>query len=310
MDPRLRRGPEAGRAQEPVDRITALYCLACACFTALFHARIPGAAWVGGLYLAAAPAAWFLPARLRRTDHSCLRFAADWYPVFCFTPFYLSTARLNQGSPVPLLDPRLADVDRALFGDLLCHRFTRLLPARGFAETMAFFYFSYYLMIPGVGLWLWLRDRRRFRPFLHCVAACFYFFYLFFALAPSQGPQFYLHYGRIHWDGFFFGPMLTALLSGTESPTGAFPSSHVGIALVVTFHAWRSRRLLGAFMTLLFAGLCSAILYGAPHYCIDLPFGLLVGSIFAAVHARREGRSAVAFRGGGQKNVGSTLKED
>jgi membrane-associated phospholipid phosphatase len=145
---------------------------------------------------------------------------------------------------------------------------------------MAFFYFSYYLMIPGMGLFLWFRKKERFSHFVFTSALCFYFFYWLFSLIPSAGPQYYLYEGFIEWKGVFFGPLLTHLLQAVECPTGAFPSSHVGVALIVCGFAWRQGRRPGLLLLILLTGLAASILYGGPHYFLDLPCGLAVGFVF------------------------------
>jgi hypothetical protein len=171
-------------------------------------------------------------------------------------------------------------MDSVLFGRPFCALFSEAYPHTLFAEVMAFFYLSYYLIIPGMGLLLWFRKRPAFEPFLFQVALCFYFFYGVFSLFPSAGPQYHLYDGAIAWDGVFFGPVLTELLLALEVPTGAFPSSHVGLALIVFFTTLRHQAWAGLPMAILLTGLCAAILYGGPHYFLDLPCGLAVGAVF------------------------------
>lgn len=270
----------------PVDLITTGYLLLAAGMAAAWHERLPDAFWLAPLLLAAALAALFVPSLLRRREQGLGRFISAWYPVLAFTFLYLNTSLLNSASPIPPIDAWLAGIDEALFGSPLCDRFSSACPHPVFGEAMAFFYFSYYLMIPGLGLFLWFRVRRLFDSFIFTSALCFYFFYLVFSLLPSAGPQFYLREGALQWQGFLFGPLLTTILENVEVPTGAFPSSHVGVALIVTCFAWRGSRPLGALFTVLLAGLCLAILYGGPHYFLDLPCGLAVGAVFylAAPH--------------------------
>ncbi|MHC4942397.1 MAG: phosphatase PAP2 family protein [Planctomycetota bacterium] len=268
----------------PIDLITCVYLLASGCLAGLWGKSVPGALWLCPLFIAGGLATLVFPPLLRGSRSSLLHFLADWYPIFGFTFFYLSTGLLNQGSPIPCLDPWLAEWDRALFGRIFCEGFSEAFSTRVFAEIMAFFYFSYYFMIPGLGLVLWFRDRLLFRRFLFCTALGFYFFYLLFSILPSYGPQFHVNHGAIFWDGYLFGPLLTGLLLGIEMPTGAFPSSHVGVSVVVTVFAWRHSRRLGALAAILLAGLSLSILYGGPHYFIDLPCGIALGLCFLLLH--------------------------
>jgi hypothetical protein len=266
--------------RKPIDVITSAYLLLAAGLAAAWHARLPDAFWLAPLLLASAVAVLFLPPYLRRTGNAFACFVAAGYPVVAFTFLYLGTSLFNAASPIPSLDPWLAGIDDNLFGGSLCDRFSAAYPHPVFAEIMAFFYFSYYLMIPGLGLLLWFRVRPLFDSFVFTTALCFYFFYLVFSLFPSAGPQFHLRGGALHWEGYLFGPLLTTILQNVEVPTGAFPSSHVGVALIATCFAWRTSRGLGGLFTVLCTGLSLAILYGGPHYFLDLPCGLAVGAFF------------------------------
>ncbi len=296
----------------PVDLITGLYLAMSGILALAWWGRLDGHRWLIPLYFAGAVLTLTAPPYLRRLHRPFGRFLSAWYPILCLTFFYTSTALLNPASPVPALDPWLADVDTILFGRPVCEAFSERFPGAFFAELMAFFYFSYYFMIPGIALWLWIKNRSLFQEFVFCVALCFYFFYLVFSLLPASGPQYYLYGGKLIWNGILFGPLLTGLLESVEVPTGAFPSSHVGIALVVTVFAWRHHRLLGGLMAGLSTGLAAAILYGGPHYFIDLPLGLAVGAAFlllagpcarwieAHLVAKTEGKKAVARTSAGK----------
>jgi hypothetical protein len=293
----------------PLDLITCIYMLVSGCLAGLWGRSVPGAAWICPLFIAGGLASLWLPPLLRRSGHPLLIFLAAWYPVPALAFFYLSTARLNQGSPVPVLDPWLADWERDFFGGLVCERFSETCSSTLFAEIMAFFYYSYYIMIPGLGLLLWFRNKRLFPEFIFCTAMGFYVFYLIFAIAPSHGPQFHVNQGAILWDGHFFGPLLTNLLSRIEVPTGAFPSSHVGMAVVVTAFAWRHHRGLGLIAALLTAGLSAAILYGAPHYFLDLPCGIALGLVYLIAYgplARKLGNRSWALIYGSEIEKGET----
>lgn len=273
-------------AIRPVDLITVIYLLLSGSLAVLFlyPAEAGGSiALVHGLAALAIPLAC---RALNRPERPWRTAVLEWYPPFIFTLFYLETAAINQGSPFPSLDPWLAASDRFLFDDTLSSALPALVPDLWFAEVMAFFYFSYYLLVPGVGLYLWIRQRSVFREYVLTVAACFYFCYLLFCLFPSGGPQFHIEGGRIVWEGCFFGPMLTEMLSRNEVATGAFPSSHVAVSLIALAFVWRSRSLVRFLVAVLFAGLFLSTVYGGPHYALDLPAGLAVGWFFLAAVPR------------------------
>ncbi len=264
----------------PVDKITCLYLIASGALASAWNSGLDKAELLIPLFFGGAILTALVPPMLRRIDRPWSVFLSAWYPVLCWTFFYKSTALLNKASPIPSLDPWLAKMDERFFSTPFCDLFSEALPQPGFAEAMAFFYSSYYIMIPGVGLWLWIRNRTLFFDFIFTTGFSFYLYYLLFSILPSAGPQYFLAGGEIRWEGWFFGPLLTDLLMAVECPTGAFPSSHVGIALVVTVFAWRSMRFAGTVLAFLSSGLAAAILYGGPHYFLDLPCGIATGVVF------------------------------
>lgn len=268
------------RGLEPIDLITGLYLLASGSLAVAWYDGLDQYQWLAWVFILGALVVFTLPPWLRKKDKAWSRALAAWYPVLSFTLFYLSTAPLNQASPLPSLDPWLEEMDVRLFNEPFCHLFSRNVSSPIFAEAMAFFYFSYYALLPGLSVYLWIRNRRLFYSFVFCTGLCFYVFFLFFSIVPSGGPQFHIHGGSIHWNGTFFGPLLTAILLELESSTGAFPSSHVGITLIVTAFAFRQHRALGWVLALFLTGLAAATQYGGPHYFIDLPCGAAVGFLF------------------------------
>jgi len=265
---------------KPLDLITGSYILIASVLAFLWIGLVQSA-----IILCCAFLIFLIPPLLRRLNNPISVFISDIYPMPLFAFLYIQTATFNQKSPVPLLDEHIAGIDQDLFGMQFCDLFSSAFPSLFFSEAMAFFYFSYYLMIPGVGFLLWIKNRVLYRSFIFTTALCFYFFYLVFSILPSEGPQFYLREGVILWKGYFFAPILNDILNALEVPTGAFPSSHVGIALIVTVFAWRFNKVLGVILTVLTSGLCAAVLYGGPHYFIDLPCGLVVGVIFILIAA-------------------------
>ncbi len=270
----------------PVDVITVLYLLASGTLAALFLHPSSLGMQLALLHAAAALLLPFFVGTLRKPGGKWKAFLLDWYPVLVFYFLYEETALINVGSPFGPIDHWLSHSDDLIFGVQLSEAFPEALSALWFQEAMAASYFSYYLLIPGGGLYLWLRNRKTFPFFIFTVSACFYFCFILFIILPAGGPQQYLRLGHIHWDGIVFGPILTGMLGALECDTGAFPSSHIAIAFIVTFFVWREGGKIRYLFALLFTGLFFATVYGGPHYGIDIPAGLVTGVFFLAI-ARR-----------------------
>lgn len=270
----------------PVDLISIFYLLVSGILAAVFlFPSITGGlvALAHGAVVIALP---FCLRALGQESKGWKNFVREWYPAAFFFALYAETALINSGSPVSSLDPWLSGIDDAVFGAQLSEAFPVAVPMTWFQEWMAFSYCSYYVLIPGGGLYIWLKNRRAFSDFLFTTAACFYFCYIVFIIFPAGGPQMYLHDGVIHWDGVFFGPLLTAMLGTLESDTGAFPSSHIAISLIVVVSVWRLKGGLRYLFVLVFIGLFLATVYGGPHYAIDLPAGVAVGILFLLAGGR------------------------
>ncbi len=282
----------APSAIRPVDLLTVVYLLLSGFLAALFLHPEQAGGWIALGHGTAALVLPFCYRALSGSDRRWKRALLEWYPFLLFSLFYLETGIINPGSPIPCIDPWLTGTDRFLFDETLSTAIPALLPQLWFREVMAFFYFSYYILIPGMGLVVWLRAKSLFSEYVLTVAACFYFCYLLFCLVPSAGPQFHLQGGRIVWEGYIFGPLLTEVLQSFEKATGAFPSSHVAVSLIALVFGWRLLSAVRYPLLVLFSGLFVSTVYGGPHYAIDLPAGLLVGWVFLVVVPRSGGDGA------------------
>ena len=105
----------------------------------------------------------------------------------------------------------------------------------------------------------------------------------------AVGDYFYRPTERIAspgWqDGFFYHLVEGAHQAG-ERPTAAFPSSHVGITVVILLLAWNAQTrqqrlfwLLLPFAVLMFF----ATVYIQAHYVVDVVAGLFCGVLFYSV---------------------------
>ncbi len=243
------------------------------------------------LLTGAALTARYLP---RWWDHPVARFLRWWYPVilmfFCFTAVGWMIHIIRPA----FIDPLLIDLERALFGVMwtpLLQRFAHPL----LTEVMYFFYTSYYFLIPGLGLPLYLAWRRRgiaergpqFREYMLAVTLTFWVCYLHFLVTPGAGPVF--------WAGYP-GPVLTLqggpitafeqwLFERGAIVGGAFPSSHVAVAFVIAIYALRYR-VAGWFFAPVAVGLSSSTMYSGYHYGVDVVWGIVVAVVMAAAVPR------------------------
>ena len=97
---------------------------------------------------------------------------------------------------------------------------------------------------------------------------------------PAVGPQFYFPfpYNQIEAHGIF-GKLIKFIQENAEVPTGAFPSSHVGIMFVLLIQLYKYHRIL-FFIYLPFTILLYfSTVYIKAHYFVDVAAGI-VSAIF------------------------------
>ena len=110
------------------------------------------------------------------------------------------------------------------------------------------------------------------------VAFSLLFFYFIFALFPSAGPQFYFDLPKrtVPTNGYIFQDIMHAIQAGAEQPTGAFPSSHVGVTIAILILARKRLPLFFKICIPLSIILVLSTVFIKAHYAVDALFGLLI----------------------------------
>lgn len=212
--------------------------------------------------------------------------------------WYPDTYEFN--SVLPNLDHIFARWDQAWFGCQPALELSKHCPWGWLSEAVNLGYFSYYPMILVVMLFFFLCRYERYERASFIVMCSFFIYYLVYIFLPVAGPQFYFQAVGTEWieEGIFpalgtyfhtHTDMLPApgdasglfyrLVGHTqemgERPTAAFPSSHIGITLILLYLVYpQNRRLF--FILLPFAVLLSlATVYIQAHYLVDALAGVL-----------------------------------
>ena len=215
-----------------------------------------------------------------------------WYPdTYEFNRLFLN------------LDHVFAGWEQALFGCQPALVFSQLMPSAWLSEPLCLGYVSYYPMIGAVAFYYLIQRPRQFTYSAFVILASFFLFYIIFIFLPVAGPQFYYeavgteqiaqghfpdlgHYFLDHQaslpipgDGLMHDLVQQAHDAG-ERPTAAFPSSHVGVSVVLLWLAWeaRSRKLFYSLLVLAVL-MFFATFYIQAHYAIDAIAGLFAGTL-------------------------------
>ena len=258
-----------------------------------------------------------IQARARRRTGRFLDFLRHFYPVLLYTCFYRETGELNQMFVTGYLDPFFIRLEGRLFGVQPSLEAMTWLPYLWVSELFYAAYFSYYVMIVGVGVALFLRHREQFFHYVSVVSFVFYLCYLIYIFTPVMGPRIFLREipeYRLPDDvqpevvprsppAIQAGPfyqLMAWIYRIFESPGAAFPSSHVAVALgTVCFSFLYLRRVRYVHLAVALL-LCLATVYCRYHYVVDVIAGALTAAVLVplgnwlylrySMSARRTGR--------------------
>jgi membrane-associated phospholipid phosphatase len=231
----------------------------------------------------------------RNPANGVLGFLRHFYPVLLYTAFYRETGELNRMLAPEYLDPFFVRLDEMIFGTQLSLVFMDRLPYWPVSELFYISYFSYYVMIAGVGLALFLRNRTQFFHYVSVLSFVFYACYLIYIFLPVIGPRLFYREvngyqlpleampavipefpGAVQAGPFY--QIMAWIYRIFEAPGAEFPSSHVAVAIVTVWFSFRYLpriRFLHLTMVVL---LCLSTVYCRYHYAVDIIGGIVTAA--------------------------------
>lgn len=201
------------------------------------------------------------------------------YPLILSGYFYSETVFYNK-LLFDNIDPLLVEIESAIFGTQPSIVFSAFFSYKLLSEIMYFGYFSFYLLIASFTLYMFLKKKEHFNKTVFQISASLYLFYLIFCFIPSAGPQFYFLFpDNALPQGYLFEHIMHFIQRMAEQPTGAFPSSHVGVALIILI---LSRKMAPVFFKFtwpfVFILILSTVFIKA-HYAIDILGGIIIAPL-------------------------------
>ncbi|MGE9616633.1 MAG: phosphatase PAP2 family protein [Solitalea-like symbiont of Acarus siro] len=144
--------------------------------------------------------------------------------------------------------------------------------------TNVFLYFGYscyFIIIILVHVIFYYKRPQSVSRVLFIIITSFYTYYLIYCLVPIIGPKFFFSspYNYVSKNGFF--PYIVGILQNTEMPTGAFPSSHVGVTLILLIICHKYKIKLFYCLIPIFTIIIFATVYIKAHYAIDVIAGII-----------------------------------
>ncbi len=282
-----------------VDYATQAYALLVGLLIVLFHNHtVPHWGWVliaHGLNLVLVHG--LIQWQARTHAGGVLGFLRHFYPVLLYIWFFSETGWLNRMFVADYQDPMVIRWEQALFGCQPSVLFMQRLPYLGLSELFYASYFSYYIMIGGVGIALFLRDRQQFFHYVSVVSFVFYICYLIYIFLPVIGPRVFFReiggyslsddlqqlattddYPDAIQVGVFFR-IMALIYHVFEAPGAALPSSHVAIATCTVYFSFRYLRPIRYWHLALAILLCLSTIYCRYHYAVDVLTGLLAALV-------------------------------
>ncbi len=198
------------------------------------------------------------------------------YPLLLLGYAYGETALLNHIFFSKNLDPFFINLDDRIFGFQPALEFSWSFPQKWFGELMNLGYFSYYFMTVGISLIIYLYNGQYAEKAIFIIITSFFIYYLIFIIFPVVGPQFYFEppLSDVPETGFF-GNAVKAVQEAGEHPTGAFPSSHVGMALIFLWLGFKTSKTLFRILLPFVILILFATVYIKAHYAVDVIGGIM-----------------------------------
>ncbi|MCI0432324.1 MAG: phosphatase PAP2 family protein [Gemmatimonadetes bacterium] len=277
----------------PIDRLIAAYALVSGAALVFPHR---GGAWpvIALLHGSAALAALRTPPfralfrALSRRWPRATAWLGDWYPLLLIPVLYAELPALNLAvHGGAYFDDRVMRWETALFGGQPSREWSAALPLLPLSEALHASYLSYYLLIFGPPLVLYVTAKRaEFQVAVFALMLTFFLHYLFFIFFPVQGPRYLFPApGGAIANGWFY-ELAHVVLEAGSSQGAAFPSSHVGVAAAQSWIAWRWLPRIAPLVSVLGLGLAAGAVYGGFHYLTDVIAGALLGIAAGAAGMR------------------------
>jgi membrane-associated phospholipid phosphatase len=153
-------------------------------------------------------------------------------------------------------------------------------PSPSLSWVLHLAYLSYYALVLGSPLGLWLSGRRDgARRAIVAIMATFYVCYTIFLLFPVAGPRYTFPLAMNEATVTAPARFAQRLLNAGASWGTAFPSSHVAVAIEAALAALASWRAFGAILMVVAVLLTMGTVYGQFHYGVDALAGVALAGV-------------------------------
>ena len=217
----------------------------------------------------------------RYQENKLILFFKNLYPLLFLGFFYTETGYMKNIIFSQNLDIHVCAAEHSFWGCQPSLEFSKVMSQGWFNEIMNICYFSYYLITGVVCISLYLKKPLESYKGIFIVVFSFYMYYIVFAIFPVVGPQYHIPSAmETSEPPYFFGKIMHHIIANYEEPTGAFPSSHVGIAIILSYIAFKHLKKIFYISLPFVIGICFATVYLKAHYLLDVLAGILSVPVF------------------------------
>jgi len=263
----------------PVEIVTLVYILITAVYLAFFAGRLEAPLIHFGIRFGVVVLILLLAGLHNTGRNPVIGFIRYFLPFVLLSFWYPETYYFNNFI-LDNLDHQFVKADQLFFGCQPSLEFSKRMPWTWFSELMYFGYFSYYFIFFGTALWCYFFCKELINWAILLFVCSFYLYYIAFVIFPVTGPQFYFPppLNEVP-EGYLFCNLMHFLQAAGERPTGAFPSSHIGISFTVVIFIARHCRILLKYALPLFVILVLSTVYIKAHYLVDVFGGFVATAI-------------------------------
>jgi membrane-associated phospholipid phosphatase len=216
---------------------------------------------------------------MRPKAYKPMQFIRQYYPILLYLYFFESVSATNRVMFQDWLDPFFMQIDKAIFGYLPSNDWAIMFGNSLLSEMLHFAYFCYYPMIFGLPIYFYLKRRKAVDELVFVLSFVFYFCYFIFSWLPVIGGRYFpaamAHTQAI--DGGLFTRIMAVIYIKSPHLGGAFPSSHVAVAVVLSLMALKYNKWLGYVLLMITFFLSIATVYCHYHWFIDAVCGVITG---------------------------------
>jgi membrane-associated phospholipid phosphatase len=193
-----------------------------------------------------------------------------WYPE-TYSLGYNTGYDLPKSIFAPNLDGFFDSLDTKIFGCSPALEFSKAFPQAWIAEIMYFGYFAYYFIFLITFIYFYYHKPCMAEKAMFYCLCSFFVFYIIFTLIPVAGPQFYYSPPDNEVpSGYIFSWLMRLIQNMGEKPTGAFPSSHVGLTIIAMILLYQNTRKYFYAILPVAIVLVASTVYIKAHYMIDV----------------------------------------